>query len=59
MVRNSTRPDAAIIRAAINASTTVDQAAERLGVHRTTLWRWLRDLKREGEEIDLRRRLVA
>jgi transposase-like protein len=59
MVRNSTRPDAAIIRAAITASPTVDAAAERLGVHRTTLWRWLRDLKREGDPIDVRRRLVA
>lgn len=59
MVRNSSRPDPAIIRAAINDSRTIEEAAARLNVHRTTLWRWLRDLSREGQPIELRRTYAA
>lgn len=59
MGRNNRRPDASIIRAAIVASESLEEAAERLNVHRTTLWRWLRDLRAEGEPIDIQRRLAA
>lgn len=59
MGRNNTRPDASIIRAAIVASASLDEAAARLNVHRTTLWRWLRDLRLAGEPIEVKRQLAA
>lgn len=59
MGRNNRRPDASIIRAAITASASLEEAAERLNVHRTTLWRWLKDLERAGEPIEIRRTLAA
>lgn len=59
MGRNNSRPDASIIRAAITASESLEEAAERLNVHRTTLWRWLRDLKRDGQPIEVKRQLAA
>ena len=59
MGRNHTRPDASIIRAAISASESLEEAASRLNVHRTTLWRWLRDLKAAGEPIEVKRQLAA
>jgi transposase len=57
MVRNSTRPDASIIAATLAASRSLDEAASRLNVHRTTLWRWLRALEKEGTPIQVGRRI--
>jgi transposase-like protein len=59
MGRNNRRPDASIIRAAITASASLEEAASRLNCHRTTLWRWLRDLELAGEPIEVRRSLAA
>jgi len=59
MGRNSSRPDASIIRAAITASASLEEAAERLSVHRTTLWRWLKDFERSGQPIEVKRQLAA
>jgi transposase-like protein len=59
MGRNHRRPDASIIRAAITASASLEEAATRLNCHRTTLWRWLKDLERSGEPIEVKRQLAA
>lgn len=58
MVRNSTRPATAIIAATLADSRTLEEAADRLNVHRTTLWRWLRALEAEGTPIPIGRRIV-
>jgi biotin operon repressor len=59
MGRNNRRPDASIIRAAITASVSLEEAATRLNCHRTTLWRWLKELERAGEPIEVKRQLAA
>lgn len=44
MVKQTTAPSEAIIRAAIEEAGSITGAAIRLGVSRQTLHRWLRDL---------------
>lgn len=53
-MKRSSAPDPAVIRAALEEAGTVEKAAERLGVHRATLHRWMRELG-----IKVRRELVA